>query len=292
MRRTSTKVLRIIGLAVLTLSLAACSAFKLIYGQLPDMAYWWIDSYVDFNEAQSPRVRREWADLHAWHRANELPRYLALVQRMQVLAAQPAISPEQACEIADAARLRYAALAPQIEPAAAWLAQNLTASQLTHLQAKFDKNNEAWSKDWLRGSAEDRLKRRVKQAVDRAEMLYDRLSDAQIEALRGELSRSSYNAQTLWAERLRRQQDIGQTLRQTSSGPMQPASIREAVHGLLARTIDSPNTAYRRYVDQTQRENCAIFSRLHASITPAQRAAALENLKRYEDDFRALMAAR
>src|SRR5580765_4822032 len=45
----------IIG-AVLAL-LGACSALRIGYGAAPDLVYWWLDGYVDFDDTQTPRVR-------------------------------------------------------------------------------------------------------------------------------------------------------------------------------------------------------------------------------------------
>jgi hypothetical protein len=49
--------------AVLLPGLAGCSAIKLAYNQAPDLTYWWLDGYFDFNGQQSPKVRDELAKL-------------------------------------------------------------------------------------------------------------------------------------------------------------------------------------------------------------------------------------
>lgn len=280
---------RIIGLALLTLALAGCSAVRVVHGQLPDLAYWWLDGYVDFNELQTPRMRRELAALHAWHRSEELPRYADLLRRVQQLAAGP-VTPEQVCEVAAIARDHLAAVARQAEPGAAWLAHSLTPAQLTHLQARFEQNDQTWAREWLRGTTEQRLQRRLDKAVERAEDFYGRLSEAQIQGLRADLARSTFNAQTVWAERLRRQQDVLQGLRAVSNGQGSAAAARETTRKLIGEWFDSPSAGYRRYAEQSLRDNCALLARLHAGTTPEQRRRAIETLRRYEDDLRSLAA--
>ncbi|MCX7224461.1 MAG: hypothetical protein NT071_02345, partial [Burkholderiales bacterium] len=54
----SVRVFRIIGL-LLALLLSGCSALRLGYSQAPELAYWWLDSYFDFTEAQTTRVRAD-----------------------------------------------------------------------------------------------------------------------------------------------------------------------------------------------------------------------------------------
>ena len=58
-------------LAVL-LCLQGCSAVKLGYQQLPNLSYWWLDSAVSFNEAQSVQVKDALTQLHRWHKREEL----------------------------------------------------------------------------------------------------------------------------------------------------------------------------------------------------------------------------
>jgi hypothetical protein len=67
------RLARIIVLPALVAGLAACSAIKLGYNNLDEIAYWWLDSYVDFTDDQAPRAREDLARLHWWHRNEELP---------------------------------------------------------------------------------------------------------------------------------------------------------------------------------------------------------------------------
>jgi hypothetical protein len=257
---------------------------------LPDLTYWWLDSYIDTSDAQTPRLRREIAALHQWHRTTELPEYVRLLQRMQQLAPGP-VSPELACTLFGEVRARYEVLSEHVEAPALWLAQSMTPAQLEHLTLKFAKTNREWQDKWLRGTAAERLERRLKQSVERYETLYGNLDEAQTQLLRTDLARAGDHAQAQWTERLRRQQDIVLTLRQMNAGAIAPEAARQALHALLGRLTTSPDPAYRSYSETALRENCALFSRLHHSASPAQRLRAVETLKTYESDFRALAAS-
>jgi hypothetical protein len=124
--------LRIIGLCVASLLLASCSLVKLGYGQLPDLTYWWIDSYIDVTDAQTPRLRRELDELAQWHRTNELPRLALLLQKAQQLAPGP-ISPAQACALFEDGRERFNAVTARAEGLVLWLAPSLSAAQIDHM---------------------------------------------------------------------------------------------------------------------------------------------------------------
>jgi hypothetical protein len=59
--------------------------------------------------------------------------------------------------------------------------------------------------------------------------------------------------------------------------------------GLFERTLNSPDAAYRDYMEKLTQDACASFAELHNSTTPAQRSKAVETLHlRYEQDFKVL----
>ena len=88
---------RAVIIASLCVALGACSALRIGYSQAPDLSYWWLDRYVDFNSAQTPRVRDALQQWFAWHRRSQLPDYAALLARAQAeLAADT--TPARVCE--------------------------------------------------------------------------------------------------------------------------------------------------------------------------------------------------
>ena len=275
------------GLLVLTLS--GCSAVRLGYNNAPELSYWWLDSYLDFNEAQTHKVRAELAALQAWHRSGELPLYVSTLEKLQRIA--PAnVTSEQVCDLFSEVTRHFQTLVDQVEPTVVALAPSLREEQLDHLARKLDKRSEKWRGEWLEGSTAERDARRVKQLLDRAEMLYGRLEEPQLAVLRNSVTSSTFNATTSYRESLRRHQDALQTLRQIQAGTPNPGSVRAAVHALIGRSMESPDAAYRTYMKQITQENCKAFATLHNSSTPAQRRKVVETLKDYEMDARALMA--
>lgn len=273
---------------LLALVLSGCSTAKLGYNNAPSLTYWWLDSYLDFDNAQTPRVRAELAQWHNWHRESELPAYAALLAQWQ-RAATANLSAEQVCALWDSVRPRFAALLDQAEPTLAALAPTLTAEQLAHLGRQFDKRNQKWREEWLDGTPAERQARRLKQLTDRAEMFYGNLEDAQRAVLRAGLATSLFDPSQTHRETLRRQQDTLQTLRLIQLGNLSEIRQVAELRALLARTQTSPDASYQTYRAQATQANCQAFADLHNSTTPAQRLKAVAVLKGYEDDARALM---
>lgn len=288
-----TGLLAIIGvlLALLITLLSGCSAAKLGYNNAPSLTYWWLDSYFDFDSAQTPRVRAELDQLHQWHRTTELPAYAGALAQWQ-RAALTDLSGEQVCTLVDGVRPRLSALLDQAEPTLAALAPTLKADQLEHLARQFDKRNQKWREEWIDGSPAERQARRLKQLTERAEMLYGRLENAQRTVLTASMTSSVFDARQTYRETLRRQQDTLQTLRLIQTEPLSEIRRVAELRALLARNLTSPDSSYRAYREQATRVNCQAFADLHNSTTAAQRLKAVAVLKGYEDDARTLMGNR
>ena len=287
------RIIGLLGVLVALLFLPGCSAVKLAYNNVPELAYWWLDGYVDLSDAQSLRVREEVGRLHQWHRGTELPKIADLLQKIQRLA--PAdTTPEQICGLFADARNRIDALITQAEPASVALAMTLSAAQLAHIEGKYAKANIEWREEWSKGSDAERQARRLKSSIERSEQFYGNLEERQIAVLRNAISRSEFDPQLSYAERLRRQQDLLQTLRSISAVAPR-ASVAQATSALRAyldRSIHSPNPAYRAYADRSILESCRSIAQLHNATTPEQRERATRRLAAYERDARELAAQR
>ena len=290
-------LLRIIGLTAALLAgalLGGCSAVKLGYNNAPELAYWWLDGYADFNESQTPRVREELLRLHQWHRSAELPRIAELLQSTQRIAASD-IMPDQACAIFDQMRTRFTALTDMAEPAVVSLAMSLAPEQIRHIEGKLTKSNTEWRAEHLDGSFAERSDKRLESNLERSEQFYGRLQERQRSVLRNVLETSSYDPRISYAERLRRQQDLLQTLGALAPGSGAKTDVvaaRAAMRAYLDRSLVSPNPQYRAYSEKLIAESCRALAQLHNSTTPEQRERAARRLAAYERDVRELFGQR
>jgi hypothetical protein len=285
-------ITRRLGAAALALALAAllgaCTTLRLAYSQAPQFSHWWLNSHFDFDDAQSAQVHEQIAAFFAWHRRHELPALAALLERWQALAPRD-ITPEQACEQVQAVRTRLQATGERLVEPFAQLAQSLSPAQLQHLQKRQARSNREFEREFLRGSPEQRLQRRLDTAVSRSERLYGALSEAQRDLLRRSLAESPWQAQRTQAERQRRQADLLQTLAQIQA---EPSTARAALQGHLARLLHSPTPGYQAHSEANVRHGCAQFAALHNTTTPEQRQTAVRELQGYQRDMETLSAQR
>ncbi|HJV62021.1 MAG TPA: DUF6279 family lipoprotein [Albitalea sp.] len=277
------------GLLAALALLAGCSALRLGYNQGPDLAYWWLDRYVDFDEQQEPRAREAIAAWFAWHRRTQLPDYAALLEKAQGEILDPA-TPAQMCRWMDELTLRLDRAFEQALPPLAETVRTMSPQQLAHLEEKYAKNNKEYRHDFLQPDAQERRRAQVKRVSDRAELLYGRLNDAQRERIAQLTADSPFDPEGWYVERQRRQQDTLQTLRRLLAEHSGPAETQAALRRLYEQMLRSPRPEYRDYQQRLLQFNCAFAADVHDLATPLQRLHARKRLRGWEDDVRALAA--
>ena len=278
-----------ISLLVLSCLLQACSAVKLAYNQAPDLAYWYLDAYVDFSTEQSVQVKDELNKLQIWHRQTQLPIYIDTLQKLQQKIPLE-VNAQDACSILLDIRRKFVVLSDQTQLTVVGMLDTLTPNQLDVMARKFEKGNADFRKDYLQTANPADQGKRYKQAVSRAEMLYGRLDDKQLAMVALQVEKSRFNANLAYAERQRRQRDTLQTIGAMLKNPATIEQKKLAVRSLFERSFISPNPDYAEYVDALTKENCKNFADLHNTTTSKQRRKAVENLMGYEQDMKILSA--
>ena len=280
----------IIGLLALCLSLllSGCTAVRLGYNNGPQLAWWWLDSYVDFSPEQAPAAREAIDRWFEWHRRNQLPEYATFLATAQ----KAMLAPTTAAEVC-----RWqAAVRDQLEPAidhallqAVDVLPLMGEAQWKHIEQRQAKGMDEARETYLQPDPAVRLKESLKRSRERSEQLYGRLDDTQLRVINAGVAASPFDAQVWLAERQRRQRDTMQTLRRqaTADRDQRLATLR----ALTERIERSTNPDYRAYQQRLADYNCNLAAQIHNTTTPAQRQRARDKLKGWEEDLRALMAA-
>jgi hypothetical protein len=272
----------------LVLATAGCSLVKLGYGQASGLAYRWLDRYVDFDNDQSLQVRAALDDAHAWHRRTQLPDYVQLLARAEAEVGADA-TPERMCAWAGELRSRIEPVLQHLAPTIADVARTLSPAQVANIEKRFAEINEEYRDDHLQRNPQRRHKAEVKREVERAEMLYGRLDAAQRDLVVHSVTTSPYDAETAYAERKERQQDVLSLVRRVRDANSGRDDAIVQVRAYLNGIDRSPRESYRRYSERVTAHRCALASELHNSASAAQRREAAKKLAGYRADARELM---
>ena len=280
----------IIGLLLAAAALlGACSSVRLAYGNGAQLAWWWLDGYVDFSAEQAPRVKQGIGALFDWHRASQLPAYASLLATAQRQVLEPT-TPELACRWQTQVR---GLLEPTLQRSLALAAEQsvgLGEAQFKHLEQRYAKGLVEMRENFLQPDPAERQARSVERAVERAERLYGRLAPAQLQVVREGVQASPFDPALWLQERQRRQREVLDTLRRLAADKADIDLRLAAMRALAAHTEVSPNPIYRSYQLKLTDYNCALAARIHNAAPPAQRQQARETLKGWEEDLRALAA--
>lgn len=279
----------IVSYLVLATLLSGCTAIRFAYGQGPQLSYWWLDGYADFEDAQTPAVRDALDAWFRWHRQTQLDDYAQFLVRLQGHAAGP-VTPELVCRSYQEALSRLDPMLEKALPMAVDLVRSLTPAQVLHIERKYEKVNREFRKDFLQPDPKERFEASVKRALERAETFYGSLDDAQLEALKQGIAASPFNPELWLEERMLRQQEALAMLRRVVNEKASPDQTLAALRVVVSHVRRSPRPHYLDYQQKLLAYNCRLSAQLHNSASREQRASAVKRFKGWEDDARSLAA--
>jgi hypothetical protein len=278
------RIILVVSTVFYVLMLSACSMLSVGYKQSPTLAYLWLDSYFDFNESQTQRLKVDLAQLKDWHSRQELPVYYKLLQQIQSQSKQD-LQAEQVCSVFTQARQSLLRFAERASPTVLEVAAQVTPEQIKFWTKKLDKRNQKWREEWLDLSVLDLQKKRFEKQLSFAEDFYGDLSTTQENLLRARIATSTFNAPLAYQEGLRQQQEGQIALRRIVQEKPSPEQIKLTMNGLFDRILNSPNPAYVSYFAALTEENCQTISLLHNSSSPKQKAHLQKVLAGYAKDI-------
>jgi hypothetical protein len=282
------------GAVLFSLLLSGCSAVKLGYNQMPDIAAWWLDSYIDFNDAQASQAKVALKKLQAWHRKEELPAVADLLAQAQTMVPHN-ITPEQACTVWASAQKRIEALMVESSRLAAPVVSQLGPKQLKHLEKEWAIRNEDWKKDWLQSDPQERAKKRLDSGIDRFGTFYGDFSPEQLKLMQKQVEQAAWSPEWGYQQRLKRQQAMLTALQAMSADLSKPAmplpQVEKNLLNLMLLTVRPQDPADLSIQLQLEQQACQNIAQLHNTTTPAQRLKAQRRFKAYENDVRDLIKA-
>ena len=273
--------MRIVLAVLVTSLLCGCSTVRFAYENADSYLRWKAGSYVDLDGDAAEELDDRIDEFHAWHRREQLPKYVKLVQEASQRFAG-GLSRRDVVWGYDSLRAQAQESLRKGGELAAPLLDRLEPGQVAQIERRFGEENRQFYRDYLRGSERERRERRAQRVVNRLEDWVGKLTQAQVERVRQFSERAPLADELRDRDRKRVQKDVLAIVR-----------AREAQQRLaerLAHWERGREPAYEAALDKWREESVALFLDLDRMLTPEQRARALAHLRRYADDFEALAA--
>jgi hypothetical protein len=203
------------------------------------------------------------------------------------------ITPEQACKIWEGAQVRVESFIQESSRLAAPVVSQLSAKQLKHLEKEWASRNEDWKKQWVQGTPDSRIKKRLDLAAERFNSFYGDLNLEQRQVLKQQFLQSTWSPEASYQRRLKRQQEQLIALQAMSSEITKPAmplpQVEKALQSLILQSVRPKDAGDLSKQLQLEQQACQNLAQIHNTMSPAQRLKAQRKLKDYETDVRELM---
>jgi hypothetical protein len=256
--------------------LSGCSALRLAYDNADTYLRWRAGSYFDVQGAAADELDDRIDAFLDWHRARALPHYARLSEEAAMRLGD-GLSREDLVWGYDAlmtqARESLRNAATQIAP----LLDRMDAGQIGHLERRLAEDNRKFARENLRGSEAERRKRRAKRTQDRLEEWVGRLTQAQVERVRLYAERSPLTDEYRERDRKRLQAEV--------LGMVHKHEASKRLPDLAARWQQGRDPAFVALNEAWRQEFYALLLDFDRMMTPAQRAKAVANFRRYAEDF-------
>jgi hypothetical protein len=273
---------RVVLLAVFAVGLAACSFLRIGYPHLDTYAASVADDYFDLDPRQKQEFRARFDQLHAWHRYEQLPDYVAFLTEAKTRVERGATRADVAWAIGGVQE-RYRMIMRRSADDAAAVLMTITPEQLNGLQRRWDKDNRRFTREYrLEESVEEQRKASVRRTLTRVREWAGSLTpeqEAKIAAMASELPPLHGLRHE---DRMRRQKEFMKLMRSRGDDPRQfSARLRH----YLVNWEEGRDPRYDRVFKESTEKHAELYVAIARMLTPAQRARVTTRLQGYIDDF-------
>ncbi len=268
------------------LLLGGCSS-KFAYDNIDWLVYWYLDDYVELNDAQEDVFDEHLAGWLDWHQSEELDRYIAHLKTMREDVTQGALTEDRVMWHLQQAQQHWQRMREELSPKLATFAETLDDEQIVSLFAALEEDNkeeEEELNEFLEMSPEEQAEERLDEIRDDMEDRIGDLTDEQ-EAIIREHSPLFLSTRKDWIEYRRTIQKSARRLFVTRG------SNEEFAKDLLALMVDPDayrSEIYRENREANRRNYAQLAAKIAASLTDEQRDKLVEEIDDLLSDLRDL----
>ena len=288
MGRTCMRLIQYSFILCLVFFINSCGLVNTVYQNAPEVMGWWLDDYFDFTTTQEATLKPALQRVHQWHRQQQLPQYVTLLEDTQRTFSKDNVAPSEVCAKLDSIKASISDLQLAFVPTIRELAPTLTDKQMTYLQTKLEQRTQKWKSEWWPETREAQVEVRLEKLEDYAEKFYGDLSSVQIAFIKQQLDQFAIQPEMTYQEVLRRNEDVLQTLHALRNAKLSEAEQHQLISDGFKRLQNSPNSRYQAYATQMNLYTCKVISALHATTSAEQKQHANEWFKQYINQLNTL----
>ena len=280
--------LLLLSTILLTFLISSCSSIQVAYNQADFLLKWWLDDYIDFTDQQENFYAQAIPTLLKKHRQEELPKALQKLRQLRTKLEKP-LSEEDGTLIVHEIKTLSKESIYLAQDDLAKLALTLEIKQIQHLQNTFNKLNIKFQNDYLKGSAEERLSKRLEKVIERTEAFTGDLSKSQKSQLKEIAKEYLLDMQIVYQTRVFKQQLILNTLRKINSEQPSLPQVKIMLNQLFTEIELGSTAEQKEFEKKRDLHSGIILSKTTELLDQSQRKKSQEKIKAWENDLQILI---
>ncbi|HEY6862367.1 MAG TPA: DUF6279 family lipoprotein [Burkholderiales bacterium] len=263
------------------LLLAGCAGMtRIAYNNADFFLRKMANDYFALDDAQADQLRVRLRRFHAWHRANELPQYVAFLRTAQRRFTK-GLTPEDVAWGMSTVRARFRAFAAKAAEEAAPMLSSLAPEQIGVLERRLAENNAKYVRENLPPDERKRIRVQTRRMADALSQWAGDLTRDQEARVERFVRAHDRFAMMRFEDRVRGQREAVALLRKR----LPPQELAP----LLARHFNDPDVRrsdeFRREEKRWEADFGRLLAELSGTLSPEQRAHVIDNIERFADDF-------
>jgi hypothetical protein len=272
-------------------STTGCSSIQIGYNQSDTLLKWWIDDYFDLNDAQADLVSAALKRQLSWHRATVLPKINDDLNKLRQKLSKP-LSPSDVLDTYQDIRKHSYISVEHFGKDFSLFATSLNAEQLRVMEKKFSSTNEKFRKDFMSGSPQKQLEKRIDRTIDRVENFFGSLSREQESQISKIIQAHPVDMSAIYKERLRRQRDMLALLKKVVAEKTNAESV-EVLFSNYVKTFELGTHAEQKEIETKRIETLSqMISEITKVMNDQQRKHAQHKVGDWMEDLKNLIANR
>jgi len=268
--------------------LSSCSSIQLAYNQIDFLLKWWIDDYVDLTSEQGQLYDQSIPLLIKKHRQEELPKALQQLRKLRAKLDQP-LQIDDGVNIVKEIKSFSRTSINLLQDDAVTLSLSLQSKQFTYLENAFAKSNKKFQNDFLKGSSEDRLEKRVEKIIERSESFSGNLSKSQKTQIKEIAREYLLDMELVYQTRLYKQQLIMKTLKKIAQEQPSPTQAKMMMNQLFNEIELGSTTEQKEFEKKRDLHSGIILAKITELFDEQQRKKTQAKLRSWEQDLQILI---
>ncbi len=275
-------------LCILILPLIGCNKYKFSYNNLSEwLIYRQIDDTFDLTSKQRLSVKQALAQIHDWHRREQLPKYVDLIQTIDRYVVNSGDSYDVEKIIQKTRRL-WMEILIHIQPNICNLFTSINSEQIDHAEKHINKRTlERFKK--LQLPTDQYAKERLKIAKKWMKMFLGSFTDSQLTLIATFIRNNNFGETHRLEQAKKNQQDFFSLLR---AKPSESKVLADVTIRWLSEQMVYENSEFQETEARRQADFVDLLVQIEKSLLPEQRNYFRHELRKLEEVILELSANR